>query len=119
MNRLWTEKDIILLRKLYPDRSLNKKEIAKRLNRTWKAVSCKAHNIGLSLRSYINYWSLEDIEKLKKLGENPHLTSFDIGKILNRTPNTVRAKFYELGIKRPKKEKKEFNLNNIDEHLYD
>lgn len=118
-NKIWTEKEIELLKELYPDRSLSKKEIAKRFNRTWKAVACKAHNIELPLRSYINYWSSEDIEKLKELNKNSHLVSRDIGKILNRTPNTVRSKLSELGIKRPKLKKKEFTLNNIEEHLYD
>jgi len=115
----WSEKDIALLKRLYPDKSIDKKDIVNRLNRTWDAIRWYAHNIGLELRTDINFWTSEDEEKLKVLAKNPYLTSFDIGKILNRNSGQIRAKIFSMCIKRPKKEKKSFDLDfyNIEDHL--
>jgi hypothetical protein len=43
----WTAADEQLLRDLYPDLSLTREEIARRLNRTWRACQHKIHQLNL------------------------------------------------------------------------
>ncbi len=117
----WTEKDIILLKKIYPDTNVSKGEIIKSLKRSWDTIRHKAYNIGLSLRTNINYWTTEDIEKLKELSNDLYLTSADISKVVNHSPGAVRAKLSDMLIQRPKKEKKtkSFDFGKIEEHIYE
>lgn len=116
----WSKEDIELLKKLYPDKTIDKKEIIKQLNRSWDAIRWYARMIGLKLRTDVNYWSPEDEERLIELSKNLSLSSKDIAKHLNRNSGQIRAKIYALCIKRPKKEKKDgFTLVDIEEHMYD
>ena len=115
----WSEKDFKLLRELYPDKSIDKKEIEKRLKRSWETISWHARKIGLTLRTDVNYWTPEDEEKLAELSQNPELRAYDIGKLLNRSGGSVRAKISDMLIKRPKRGKKALDLDNVEEHLYD
>ena len=115
----WSEKDFKLLRELYPDKSIDKKEIIKRLKRSWHTISWYARKIDLPLRTDVNYWTPEDEEKLAELSQNPELRAYDIGKLLNRSGGSVRAKISDMLIKRPKRGKKVLDLDNIEEHLYE
>lgn len=117
----WTEKDIILLKRLYPDKNVSKREIINSLKRSWDTIRHKAYNIGLTLRTPINYWTAEDVEKLRELSNDSYLTSNDISKVVNHSPGSVRAKLSDMLIVRPKKEKKikSFNFDKIEEHIYE
>ena len=115
----WTKRDIILLRKLYPDKSVDKKEIEKRLNRSWDAIRWYARKIGLPLRTDVNYWTPEDEKRLVELSQNPELKSYDISKLFNRTDGAIRAKISAMLVERPKKGEKALDLDNVEDHLYD
>ncbi len=115
----WSEKDFKLLRELYPDKSIDKKEIEKRLKRSWETISWHARKIGLTLRTDVNYWTPEDEEKLAELSQNPELRGYDIAKLFNRSVGSVLGKISGMLIKRPKRGKKALDLDNVEEHLYD
>ncbi len=116
----WTKRDLELLRELYPDKSLSKAEICKQLGRSWHAIRFQAYNIGLPLRTDVNYWSPEDEKKLIELNENSYLSSAEIGRLINRSAGSVRDKLFQLGITRPTKPKKEkgLELDDFENHIY-
>jgi len=66
--RLWTEREIELLRKYYPlvGESVTEEELCSLLNRTYESIRTKTRQLGLKrrcLQENINLEILKDLEK--------------------------------------------------------
>lgn len=61
--RLWTEREIDILKKLYPHPEIPISEIARALNRTVRAVNCKAADLGIK-RGYKDFIDEKLVEQL-------------------------------------------------------
>ncbi|MHC4205157.1 MAG: hypothetical protein ACYSTT_10945 [Planctomycetota bacterium] len=91
----WTEKDIKLLKQLYPRG--NTKMIAEKLCRPLTAVRQKAYDMGMKTDIY-NYWTEDDLELLTKL--YPDTITNELAKRFGRSPGSVKTKARQLGLKK-------------------
>ena len=91
----WTQEDIKLLKKLYPQGNI--KMIAERLNRPLTAVRQKAYDMGMKTDVY-NYWTEDDLELLTKL--YPDTITDELAKRFGRSAGSVKTKARQLGLKK-------------------
>ncbi len=96
--RKWTAKEVALLKELYPECPIG--EIAKRLGRTVGAITGRAGYMGLKRKSYLDrLWTAQELQLLREL--YPTCKDIqDIAERIGRSPGTVRAKAYSIGLKR-------------------
>ena len=94
----WTQEDIKLLKKLYPQGNI--KMIAERLNRPLTAVRQKAYDMGMKTDVY-QYWTDDDLKLLAKL--YPDMTTQDLADKFNRSKGAVEAKAFQLKLRKSQK----------------
>jgi hypothetical protein len=92
--RPWSEGEIKLLKKMYPDNSA--RDIANELGRTVSAVTAKAYKMGL--RKSIRLWSKRELNLLKKL--YPSKTAQQIAEHIGKPVQATRKKIVVLGLKK-------------------
>jgi len=92
----WSEKEIKLLKKLFPIKSLI--EIAGTLRRSYNPVYAKAREIGLTRRRRAVEWTKYEIKMLKKLYSTT--STWIVANKLNRSPGNVRRKALDLGLEK-------------------
>lgn len=122
----WTNKEIKVLKKVFPSEKYNRKKICSFLpERTLEAILKKAKKIGLKRGKY---WTDYEVEILKKIYPNNKFTKNEIIKFLpGRTFKAIQYKAGEIGIKSGKKESREYRLKSsrskqkyrINEYYFD
>jgi hypothetical protein len=100
MRRPWSEKEIQLLKQLYPH--LRTKEVAERLGRPQWEVFQKAFQIGVK-KGDIHYWSPKQVKLLRKLFADRKMDTGKMSDILGRSPQAIRMKAWMIGLNRPKR----------------
>lgn len=105
--RLWSDKEIQMLKDLYP--AMSNADIARKLKRPKASVDKKGFDYGLkkskdyrrevakknnSFRR--NSWKPEEIRELKKLYKSH--TYKQLAKILKRNPQSIQSKATKLGL---------------------
>lgn len=95
--RVWTKKELEIVKKYYPDINVPTKQIAEMIGCTEEAVRMKA--MQLKIKSPINY-TKEDIRLIKK---NKNKTYKEISKITGRGKEGIRKYLYSLGFKKRKR----------------
>lgn len=96
--RIWTDKDVAILKELYPECPLP--EIAQRLGRSVAAITGKAHSLGIKRKSWCDkLWTAEEVRLLRELYPT-HEDLRDIAEKIGRSPAMVRAKAYNIGLTR-------------------
>lgn len=95
MRKTWDKEEIELLY-LWHKEGWTAHEIAANIERTYKSVALKAHRLGLLFRN--DYWSTEDITKLRELVSKGLKSQAQIGKILNRTEGAINRRVGLLGL---------------------
>ncbi len=105
--RLWTDKEVQMLKDLYPE--MSNANIAKKIKRPKASVDKKGFDYGLkkskdyrqkvakknnSFRK--NSWKTEEIKELKKLYKTH--TYKKLAKILKRNPQSIQSKATKLGL---------------------
>ena len=93
----WTEEDIKLLKKLYPQGKT--KKVAEQLGRPFTAVRQKAYDLGFKTKKY-HYWSEEELKQLRKLYSKSSIHA--LSKRFKRSEGSIRIKAAQLGIKKTK-----------------
>ena len=92
ITRPWTHEEEDDLRLLYP--IVPRRDVAKQLNRTVKAITAKAKN--LDVRKYkIRFWTKADDEAIRS---NRNMTCEELGELVGHNPNTVSQKAKALGL---------------------
>ena len=90
--------DIALLKELYPECPIP--EIAKRLGRTVAAVKNRAHQLAINRKSWCDkLWTAQELQLLREMYPL-HKDIQDIAERIGRSPGTVRAKAYSIGLRR-------------------
>ncbi|MGI6576083.1 MAG: hypothetical protein ACOX3A_09700 [bacterium] len=104
-DRYWDEDEIQTLIRLYPH--TDTKELAKVLGRSIYSVRNKAARLRLSKvnRSLPRRWTPEEIKLLQEL--YPSTSTKDLVKIFNRSPVAIRAKAWDLKLKKVNKGRKQ------------
>lgn len=96
----WSDDDLNLLRKLYPDISLSTEEISEKMDRTWSSIANMAHRLNLS-RENSNYWSQENVDKLKLLYEDKTISKQQLqDNFPNQSLQSIYTKAFEMGLSR-------------------
>lgn len=92
----WNEKEIQFIKDNYM--SMTYKEMALRLNRPQVSVEQKARKIGINKSEEMNItnYTKEDVDYLKS--NISKLSYSEMAKTLNRTPERIRSKCFQLGI---------------------
>lgn len=101
--RHWSEKDIALLRRLYPKKMLS--EIAKEMGRTEKSVRSKAKKLKLHETEVSKYkrdalWTAEQDKRLRKLYGT--MTYEEMAPLIGRDKDSLSRRAIKLGLA-PKK----------------
>lgn len=119
--RKWTEQDDMMLEELWNDYKVNKSKMEKLLKRSWKAISCRAVDLGLGNRdSNLEYLTIYDICNQMKV-------SFDI--VVRWTKNGLKYKKNKAGRTKylidPKdllayleQHKSSFDASKLDKYLF-
>lgn len=109
MDARWTQEEDDLLKIFYP--KVNKRAASAALpERSWGAISGRAHHLGLSRDSgekpggKYKKWTKEDEDLLFKLYQTD-MSSSEIVKRLGRSIGAIQAKAAQMGIKRAKEAK--------------
>lgn len=92
----WTEKQIVLLREIYPIKSWE--IILKKLGKSQGAIRAKANQLGLK-RKDPTRWTLEEIEKLKEVYSTKSWKEL-LETFPNRPIDGIKSKALDLGLKR-------------------
>jgi hypothetical protein len=96
--RKWTAKEAALLKELYPECPIP--EIAKRLGRTVAAITGKAYSLRINRKSWCDkLWTAQELQLLSQLYPM-HEDIQDIAERIGRSPGTVVAKAYSIGLRR-------------------
>ena len=94
----WSEKEVKLLKKLYPTAS--QEELSKRFGRSYSAIKTKAFRMGLRRIRKHPEWSPYEIKVIKKMAATKSVSQ--ISKALGRSHGLVSMKISEMGLKTPK-----------------
>ena len=96
LGRKWTAKEVALLKELYPECPIP--EIAKKLGRTVSAITGTAYSLRINRKSWCDkLWTAEELQLLSQLYPI-HEDIQDIAERIGRSPGTVRAKAYSIGL---------------------
>ena len=99
--RRWSEDEIKLLKKMYPDNS--PKDIANKLARTVAAVVSKGCQLGLGKKPRL--WLKRELNLLKKL--YPNKMAKEIADQLGRPVKATEFRIFKLGLKKRRLAKKD------------
>ena len=92
--RAWSEDEVKLLKKLYPDGGAE--EIAERIGRPLTAVQQKAYRLGLAEK--LHAWSKKDLNLLKEL--YPSETAQQIADEIGRSLPAIQGRIHKLGLRK-------------------
>ncbi len=92
----WTKRDYQILKRLYPDSSVE--EIGALLGRTPRAVQSKAAILRLKKANNKDVWTETEIQRLKEM--HPDFTTCEIAERMGRSPNAVKSMAKRLKLKK-------------------
>ncbi len=96
--RKWTAEEVALLKELYPECPIS--EITKKLGRTVSAITGKAYSLRINRKSWCDkLWTAQELQLLSQLYPTQE-NILDIAERIGRSPSTVRAKAYSIGLSR-------------------
>lgn len=104
---MWEPDEIAKLRRL-ASQELTPKQIAERLGRTPRAVSCRASIEGISLHYSsrlgvsVKQWSAEDDERLRRMADDKASRAAMRAAFPNRTNNAIGYRLWQMGYRRKK-----------------
>jgi hypothetical protein len=93
MGKLWSIKDIEILKENFP--SMDNKKISELLHRSEISIKGKSHKLSL-LKTPINQWEEQEIKYLRN--NYMKLTARQISEELNKSLYTIEGKIHQLGL---------------------
>ncbi|OWZ83650.1 hypothetical protein [Natranaerobius trueperi] len=96
MAKKWTNKEIQLLKKMYPHE--DRKTLEQTFNRSMAAVTFKANSLNLKRQKY---WTKKEEELLKKY--YPKLSDSELSNLLDRSIASIRNKASRLSLRKENK----------------
>lgn len=115
MKRLWTEEEINILKRMFPNSKRG--DIESKIDRTWKAIEVKAEKLGIK-RNTKNFWNEEEKELFKVL--YPIMSNKELSNRFNRTVGGIVQQAVRLGITKIKTPSKKsmFDMGDVEKHVF-